>query len=200
MSNFFVLTFLSSIVCLIVFLIRPKFRTKKFILGAILGIFISFVLVGVTVSSEKKAETERKAKEEQVAKEKAEAEKKEKEEQEAKEKAEAEKKAKEEQEAKEKAEAEKKAKEEQEAKEKAEAEQRAKEEQLAREQAEAEQRAREEQEAAAAAQAQAAQQATQNNEVSSGITGYCKDGTVATGDPSARGKANSCYGHGGWVR
>ncbi|MBO0438195.1 hypothetical protein [Vagococcus fluvialis] len=168
MSNFFVLTFLSSIVCLIVFLIRPKFRTKKFILGAILGIFISFVLVGVTVSSEKKAETERKAKEEQVAKEKAEAEKK--------------------------------AKEEQEAKEKAEAEQRAKEEQLAREQAEAEQRAREEQEAAAAAQAQAAQQATQNNEVSSGITGYCKDGTVATGDPSARGKANSCYGHGGWVR
>ena len=182
MSNFFVLTFLSSIVCLIVFLIRPKFRTKKFILGAILGIFISFVLVGVTVSSEKKAETERKAKEEQVAKEKAEAKKK----------------AKEEQEAKEKAEAEKKAKEEQEAKEKAEAEQRAKEEQLAREQAEAEQRAREEQEAAE--QAQAVQQATQNNEVSSGITGYCKDGTVATGDPSARGKANSCYGHGGWVR
>ena len=77
---------------------------------------------------------------------------------------------------------------------------------MAREQAEAEQRAREEQEAAAAAQAQAAQQAqqaqqaTQNNEVSSGITGYCKDGTVATGDPSARGRANSCYGHGGWVR
>ena len=171
MSNFFVLTFLSSIVCLIVSFIRPKFRTKKFILGAILGIFISLILVGVTVSSEKKAETERKAKEEQVAKEKAEAKKK--------------------------------AKEEQEAKEKAEAEKRAKEEQLAREQAEAEQRAREEQEAAAAAQAQAAQQAqqaTQNNEVSSGITGYCKDGTVATGDPSARGRANSCYGHGGWVR
>ena len=187
MSNFFVLTFLSSIVCLIVSFIRPKFRTKKFILGAILGIFISLILVGVTVSSEKKAETERKAKEEQVAKEKAEAKKK----------------AKEEQEAKEKAEAEKKAKEEQEAKEKADAEKRAKEEQLAREQAEAEQRAREEQEAAAAAQAQAAQQAqqaTQNNEVSSGITGYCKDGTVATGDPSARGRANSCYGHGGWVR
>lgn len=55
MSNFFVLTFLSSIVCLIVSFIRPKFRTKKFILGAILGIFISLILVGVTVSSEKKS-------------------------------------------------------------------------------------------------------------------------------------------------
>jgi len=33
-----------------------------------------------------------------------------------------------------------------------------------------------------------------------GITGYCKDGTPAYGNPSARGRANSCYGHGGWQR
>lgn len=33
-----------------------------------------------------------------------------------------------------------------------------------------------------------------------GITGYCKDGYPATGNPSAPGKANSCYGHGGWQR
>ena len=30
------------------------------------------------------------------------------------------------------------------------------------------------------------------------VSGYCKDGTPVTGVPSARGKANSCYGHGGW--
>lgn len=30
-------------------------------------------------------------------------------------------------------------------------------------------------------------------------TGYCKDGTPASGNPHAKGKANSCYGHGGWV-
>lgn len=50
-------------------------------------------------------------------------------------------------------------------------------------------------EAQAAAVAQTPQQ-TPN----AGITGYCKDGAPASGDPSARGKANSCYGHGGWVR
>ena len=143
MLDFFVLTFLVSIICLIVFLIKPKFRTKKFLLGAVVGILISFVLIGISGSSEQKAEIERKAKEEQVAKEKAE--QKAKAEQEAKEKAEAEQKAKEEQEAKEKAEAEQKAKAEQEAKEKAEAEQKAKEEQVAREKAEAEQKAKEEQ-------------------------------------------------------
>ncbi|MDR1447368.1 MAG: G5 domain-containing protein [Candidatus Ancillula sp.] len=40
---------------------------------------------------------------------------------------------------------------------------------------------------------------TSNN---SGTTtsGYCKDGTPASGDPSASGKANVCYGHGGWVK
>jgi len=211
LSNFFVLTFFISIISLIVFLIKPKFRNKKYILGAILGIFFSFVLIGITASSETKVATEKKAKEEQVAKEKAEAEKKAREEQVAKEKAEAEKKAKEEQVAKEKAEAEKKAKEEQVAKEKAEAEQKAREEQIAREAAEAEQRAREEQIAREAAEAEQrareeqtaalqVQQDNQNDETIGGITGYCKDGTVATGDPSARGKANSCYGHGGWVR
>lgn len=30
------------------------------------------------------------------------------------------------------------------------------------------------------------------------VEGYCKDGTPAYGDPSARGKANACYGHKGW--
>lgn len=30
------------------------------------------------------------------------------------------------------------------------------------------------------------------------VTGYCNDGTLVTGDPSARGKANACYGKGGW--
>lgn len=30
------------------------------------------------------------------------------------------------------------------------------------------------------------------------VSGYCIDGTYVTGDPSARGRANACYGHGGW--
>lgn len=30
------------------------------------------------------------------------------------------------------------------------------------------------------------------------VHGYCKDGTPAYGDPTARGKANVCYGHKGW--
>ena len=30
------------------------------------------------------------------------------------------------------------------------------------------------------------------------VSGYCNDGTYATGNPSARGKANPCYGHKGW--
>lgn len=30
-------------------------------------------------------------------------------------------------------------------------------------------------------------------------SGYCVDGTYVTGIPSAKGKANVCYGHGGWV-
>lgn len=46
----------------------------------------------------------------------------------------------------------------------------------------------------------APQQQQQQNPPSQGITGYCKDGTPASGNPSARGKANSCYGHGGWQR
>ncbi|MDO4902451.1 MAG: hypothetical protein Q4A21_02770 [bacterium] len=31
-----------------------------------------------------------------------------------------------------------------------------------------------------------------------GPDGYCRDGTPAYGNPSARGRANSCWGHGGW--
>jgi membrane protein involved in colicin uptake len=34
--------------------------------------------------------------------------------------------------------------------------------------------------------------------VSSTVSGYCNDGTYVTGNPSARGKANACYGHKGW--
>lgn len=30
------------------------------------------------------------------------------------------------------------------------------------------------------------------------VSGYCNDGTYVTGNPSARGKANPCYGHKGW--
>jgi len=145
MSDFFVFTFLISIICFIVFLIKAKFRTKKFLLGALIGIVVSFVLIGVTMTPEERSEAKQRAKEEQVAKDKAEAKKKEKEEQVAKDKAEAEKKVKEEQVAKEKAEAEKKAKEEQVAKEKAEAEKKAKEEQVAKEKAEADRRAEEQQ-------------------------------------------------------
>jgi len=145
MSDFFVFTFLISIICFIVFLIKAKFRTKKFLLGALIGIVVSFVLIGVTMTPEERSEAKQRAKEEQVAKDKAEAKKKAKEEQVAKDKAEAEKKVKEEQVAKEKAEAEKKAKEEQVAKEKAEAEKKAKEEQVAKEKAEADRRAEEQQ-------------------------------------------------------
>lgn len=41
-----------------------------------------------------------------------------------------------------------------------------------------------------------------NNSPNSGVTntvsGYCNDGTYVTGNPSARGRANACYGHKGW--
>lgn len=58
-----------------------------------------------------------------------------------------------------------------------------------------------------AARKQAQQQSSNssssgNNSPNSGITstvsGYCNDGTYVTGNPAARGKANACYGHGGW--
>lgn len=43
---------------------------------------------------------------------------------------------------------------------------------------------------------------TNNTSPDSGVTdtvsGYCNDGTYVTGNPSARGRANACYGHGGW--
>lgn len=37
-----------------------------------------------------------------------------------------------------------------------------------------------------------------NSVVTSIVSGYCNDGTYVTGDPSARGRANACYGKGGW--
>lgn len=61
------------------------------------------------------------------------------------------------------------------------------------------QRQAEAQAAEAQRQAEAVNQTPQQTP-NAGITGYCKDGAPASGDPSARGKANSCYGHGGWVR
>lgn len=30
------------------------------------------------------------------------------------------------------------------------------------------------------------------------VEGYCNDGTLVKGNPSAKGKANKCYGHDGW--
>lgn len=37
-----------------------------------------------------------------------------------------------------------------------------------------------------------------SSDVNYQVSGYCIDGTFVTGDPSARGGANACYGHGGW--
>lgn len=37
-----------------------------------------------------------------------------------------------------------------------------------------------------------------NSGVTDNITGYCNDGTLVTGRPSARGRANACWGHKGW--
>ena len=34
--------------------------------------------------------------------------------------------------------------------------------------------------------------------VANTVSGYCNDGTYVTGNPSAKGKANACYGHRGW--
>lgn len=39
-----------------------------------------------------------------------------------------------------------------------------------------------------------------NNDTTNIISGSCKDGTQVTGDPSAKGRANVCYGHKGWAR
>jgi len=154
-------TFFVSIICLVVFVIKSKFRTKRYILGAVLGILVSFILIGVTAPSDSKVDEEQKTKEEQLLKQEKASSKKEK----------AAKKV-----AAEKAAAEKEAA------------------QAAEKEAAAQAAAQ------AAAEQAAAQAATQGNGSSNGITGYCKDGTVASGDPSARGRANSCYGHGGWVR
>lgn len=82
----------------------------------------------------------------------------------------------------------------------------------ARKRAEEEQRQREA--AAAAARQRAAQQQQQqsqqrqnsynnnssNTNNNSGQTcGSCEDGTYVCGNPSAKGRANACYGHGGWI-
>lgn len=37
-----------------------------------------------------------------------------------------------------------------------------------------------------------------NSGVKDVVSGYCNDGTYVTGNPSARGAANACYGHKGW--
>ena len=90
--------------------------------------------------------------------------------------------------------AEMKAKQAAEEKQRAEAQRQAQEQQAA---AEA-QRQAQEQQAAAEAQRQAQEQQAAPQQNQTGATGFCKDGSPASGDPSARGKANSCYGHGGW--
>lgn len=38
-----------------------------------------------------------------------------------------------------------------------------------------------------------------NSGVNYYVHGHCIDGMEVYGDPSARGKANQCYGHGGWL-
>lgn len=37
-----------------------------------------------------------------------------------------------------------------------------------------------------------------NSGVNYTVSGYCNDGTLVSGNPSAKGKANVCYGHKGW--
>lgn len=37
-----------------------------------------------------------------------------------------------------------------------------------------------------------------NSGATNNVYGYCNDGLDVYGNPSARGKANKCYGHGGW--
>lgn len=90
-------------------------------------------------------------------------------------------------------------------KQKAEAEAKKKAEEEAKKKAEEEAKQKAEAEAEAKRQAEASSNSSNNSTTThqnqnTGITGYCKDGTPATGNPSAKGKANSCYGHGGWVR
>ena len=209
MSNLFLFTFLVSIVSLVVLLKKSTIETKKFALAAIVGIILSFSLFNgaiykenmnfekelkaaqiteqevtekLTGVQEAKQITEKKLKEEQEAKQNVE--KILKAEQEAKQNTE--KKLKEEQEAKQNLE--KKLKEAEEAQRSAE--------QNAKEARENSQNL----EATQSANYNSNANTNQSSNSNSGITGYCKDGTVATGDPSARGKANSCYGHGGWVR
>lgn len=76
--------------------------------------------------------------------------------------------------------------------------------QAAAEQQRAEAEARQAAERQQATQQNAQVQSPSNNNYSpnSGVTtvvsGYCNDGTYVTGNPSARGRANACYGHGGW--
>lgn len=37
-----------------------------------------------------------------------------------------------------------------------------------------------------------------NSGVTNIVSGHCMDGKAVTGNPSAKGKSNPCYGHGGW--
>lgn len=83
-------------------------------------------------------------------------------------------------------------------------EERKKEEEIRKQNEEAQKKAEEEAKKKAEEEAENSQKPAQStpstNNSGSGVKGYCKDGTPAYGNPSARGRANSCYGHGGWVR
>ena len=101
-------------------------------------------------------------------------------------------------------------KEEQQRKEKEEQQRREKEEQQRREKEEQQRKEREEQQHRENGEQQSNSQSIQENtnQVNGLMStpskpetnGLCKDGTPASGNPSARGRANSCYGHGGWQR
>lgn len=117
---------------------------------------------------------------------------------------------KEEQQRKEKEEQQRKEKEEQQRKKKEEQQRKEKEEQQRQEKEEQQRREKEEQQRQERAEQQSNSQSVQENTNQiNGLmstpnkpetNGLCKDGTPASGDPSARGRANSCYGHGGWQR
>ncbi|MGX4687583.1 hypothetical protein JNUCC83_12125 [Vagococcus sp. JNUCC 83] len=171
MNILFVFIFLGVFISFIICLIRPKYRSKKYLLGSLITLIVSFILFGITTPETVMTSKETKEKQEKLEKKSDERKVKE-------------------QEAREKKVAEEKAKQEKEAREKREIE-----EQQARERS-----AREEQARQTEQNRQQATQVENRENTTNGITGYCKDGTPASGNPSARGKANSCYGHGGWVR
>lgn len=48
MLNLFVLVFLGAIISFIFFIINPKYRRKKYLLGSVITFLVSFVVIGVT--------------------------------------------------------------------------------------------------------------------------------------------------------